>query len=100
MSFALPGTLAEDKLLRRSQRESTFQSSNIQKMRLSEWDLSVSNTAPLPGPSLTSIAYGMLAPQTPLNMVDFGYAMESDRGRQQCSRLDGFWGLLSTVTIS
>ncbi|KAF8955296.1 hypothetical protein BDZ97DRAFT_1858583, partial [Flammula alnicola] len=72
MSFALPGTLAEDKLLRRSQRESTFQCSNIQKTRLSEWDLSISNTAPLPGPSSTSIAYGMPTPQTPLNMLDFG----------------------------
>ncbi|KAF8957735.1 hypothetical protein BDZ97DRAFT_1844894 [Flammula alnicola] len=82
MSFALLGTLAEDedKLLRKSQREPTFQSSNVQKTRLSDWDLNISNTAPLLDPSSTSIAYGMPTPQTPLNMLDLGYAMELDTG--------------------
>ena len=44
-SFALPGTLAEKKLQRKSQRESKFDSSHIQKTRLSEWNLNLPSTS-------------------------------------------------------
>ncbi|KAF8954830.1 hypothetical protein BDZ97DRAFT_1862647 [Flammula alnicola] len=80
MSFALPGTLAEDKLLRKSQRESSFNSSNVSKTRLSEWDLNVSNAGPLPAQSSTSIAYGMPTPQTPWNLLDIGHTMDLETG--------------------
>ena len=41
-SFAFPGTLAEWKLLRKSQQESSFSSSHVRKTHLSKWDLNVS----------------------------------------------------------
>ena len=69
--FALPGSLAEDKLR-----------SNIQKTRLSKWNLNIPGHSFLPGPSSTSIAYGMPTPQTPLNMLgsSLGYMAELDTG--------------------
>ena len=63
--YALPGT--EDKLLRRLQDESR---SKIKKMRLSEWNLSISYRS-LSCLSSTS-TWIVLIPQTPLDMLGFG----------------------------
>jgi hypothetical protein len=69
-SFALPGTLAERKLQRKSQREANFNGLNVQKARLSEWDLNVPSTSAPPSQSATTIAYGMPTPRTPLRLLD------------------------------
>ncbi|KAF8803516.1 hypothetical protein BYT27DRAFT_7195352 [Phlegmacium glaucopus] len=68
-SFALPGTLADRKLQRKSQQELSFNSFHIQKTRLSAWDL---NASP-PNQSSTMITYGMPpTPQTPLSSLEMG----------------------------
>src|SRR5258708_22412959 len=67
-SFALPGTSADTKLQRKSERESNFKSSHIQKTRLAKWDL---NTSSLPNHS-TMFTYGMPTPQTQLNSLRMG----------------------------
>jgi hypothetical protein len=69
ITFVLPGTLAEDNL-----------QSKILKMHLSEWNLNISNYSSLPGPSSTSILYGMPTLQTPLNMLGFGDMTELRAG--------------------
>jgi hypothetical protein len=77
-SFSLPGTLAERKLQRKSQRESIFNSFNVQKTRLSEWDLNTPSTSAPPSQSATTFAYGMPTPQTPLHLLDVDHAMEAE----------------------
>jgi hypothetical protein len=78
-SFALPGTLAERKLERKSQRESNF---NIQKTRLTKWDLNLNapSTSAPPSQSLssTAFAFGMPTPKTPLSMLDTAHMVESE----------------------
>jgi hypothetical protein len=75
-SFALPGTLAERKLQRKSQWESNFNSLHVQKTRLAEWDLNTPSTS---APSTTTqIAFGMPTPQTPLSLLDMGHTVESE----------------------
>jgi len=77
--FALPGTLAESNVKRKLQRESTFNSSRIQKTRLVAWDLNISNSD-LPNQSSTTLRFGMLTPQTPLtrSSVEMDHTTESD----------------------
>jgi len=79
-SFALPGTLAEDKLRRKSQRESSFNNSKILKTRLSEWNLNLSSAGPLSDSITTSIANGMPTSQTPWNTVGLGPIIELETG--------------------
>ena len=76
-SFALPGTVAESKLQRKSQRESSFNRSNIQKTSLATWDLNTSISS-LPNQSSTMFAHGMPTPQTPLTSLGMGHTMETD----------------------
>src|SRR6266508_5574600 len=68
-SFALPGTVAESKLQWKSQRESSFNRSNIQKTSLATWDLNTSISS-LPNQSSTMFAHGMPTPQTPLTTLN------------------------------
>jgi hypothetical protein len=73
-SFALPGTLAERKAQRKSQRELNFNSSHVQKTRLAEWDLNTPSTSASLLRSSTTIVYGMPTPQTPLSLLDTGHS--------------------------
>ena len=76
-SFTLPGTVAESKLQQKSQRESSFNRSNIQKTSLATWDLNTSISS-LPNQSSTMFAHGMPTPQTLLTSLGMGHTMETD----------------------
>ena len=89
-SFALPGTLAERKLERKSQRESNFK---IQKTRLTEWDLNLNapgTSAPL-SQSSTTFAFGMPTPLTPLSMLDTVHIVESEECMEMPGSVQAAW---------
>jgi hypothetical protein len=94
--FALPGTLAEEKMLRRSRNESR---SKVQKTRLSDWNLNISDhdtsssSLPYPSSTTTSIAYGMPTPlaQTPLDIFECTTDSELDHGAADNVIDDGDW---------
>ena len=77
-SFALPGTLADVKFRRKSQRELGFSNSQIQKTRLATWDFNISTQHALPNQSSTMFTNGMPTPQTPPRTLEMGYTMEAD----------------------
>ena len=77
-SFALPGTLAERKLQWKSQRESNFNSLNVQRAHLSEWDLNAPTTSSPLSQSVTTIAYGMPTPQTLLHRPDMAHTVGTE----------------------
>ena len=105
ITFALPGTLVEEKLLRRLQIEWR---SKIQKTRLSEWNLNISNQSSLPGPSsLLNINCVWNANPTDTNgYVGFGvyhrvgpWSCRQHSGWGRRESLDGSCSLLPIVTI-
>jgi len=80
-TFALPGTIADNKLQRKLQRQSTFNSLGIQKSRLTEWDVNLPpSTSALSIQNSTTIAYDLPTPDTLLNPLDLEMddAMESE----------------------
>jgi hypothetical protein len=78
-TFALPGTIADNKLQRKLQRQSTFNSLGIQKSRLDEWDVNLlSSTSALSIQNSTTIAYGLPTPETLLNPLEIDDAMETE----------------------
>ena len=78
-SFALPGTVADSQLQRKLQRESSFNSSHIQKTRLTTWDLNTSSTSALPNRISTISTCGMTTPQTPSSPAEIlGHTTEAD----------------------
>jgi len=84
MTFALPGTLAEQKLQWKLQQGSSSNSFHVQKTHLSKWDLNMPATSAQPSQSLMTVAYGMPTPQIPLSLPDMHLTMETrvhmDRG--------------------
>ena len=80
-SFALPGTLAERNLQRKSrQQKSNLKSFHVQKTRLVDWNLNAPSTttsAP-PSQSWTTISHGMSTSQIPLRLLDMGRTVETE----------------------
>lgn len=77
-TFALPGTIADNKLQRKLQRQSTFNSLGIQKSRLAEWDVNLPpSTSALSAQNSTMIAYGLPTPETRWS-PEIGDAIEAE----------------------
>ena len=64
-TFALPGTIADNKLQRKLQQQSTFNSLHIQKSRLAEWSVGLPpSTSAQSIQNSTTIAYGLPTTET------------------------------------
>ena len=83
-SFALPSTMAERKLQRKSQRDPNF---NIQKTCLAKLDLNSPSTSALLTQSSTTIAFGIPTLRTLLSMLDTVHMVESEEYMERSRRM-------------